>query len=117
MTSTATFAPTAEQNTALDLFKTGRSLAIEAGAGAGKTSTLRLLAESTPRRIQYVAFNKPIVEESKSKMPRNVACNTAHSLAWKNVIPGTRFQERLKNSRRMKSLDIARRLGINESLK
>jgi MoxR-like ATPase len=52
MTET-TFAPTDEQQEALRLFATGKSLAIEAGAGAGKTSTLKLLAESTtaPRPV------------------------------------------------------------------
>jgi hypothetical protein len=52
------FAPTAEQTKALELFATGTSLAIEAGAGAGKTSTLTLLGRSTTQRVQYVAFNK-----------------------------------------------------------
>jgi hypothetical protein len=55
-----TFAPTGEQLHALELFATGKNLAIEAGAGTGKTSTLILLAESTPKRGQYVAFNKAL---------------------------------------------------------
>lgn len=105
------FSPTAEQQAALDLFATGQSLAIEAGAGTGKTSTLKLLAESTTRRGQYIAFNKAIVDESKEKFPANVACNTAHSLAFRAV--GKRYSERLRSSKRMRSLDIARRLGID----
>jgi HD domain len=39
----AQFTPTGEQQTAPDAFATGGSLVIEAGAGSGKTSTLRLL--------------------------------------------------------------------------
>jgi hypothetical protein len=114
--SSTTITPTAEQQKALALFGTGKSLVIEAGAGAGKTSTLRLLAESTTRRGQYVAFNRAIVEESKAKMPRNVACSTAHSLAYRAVVPGTRYAARLKNSARMKSTDLAKHLGIREPI-
>ncbi len=104
------FAPTSEQVHALELFKTGNSLAIEAGAGTGKTSTLVLLAESTDRPGQYIAFNKAIVAESQGKMPGNVACSTAHSLAYRAV--GAKFGARLRGSRRMRSIDIANRLGI-----
>jgi hypothetical protein len=112
------FPPTPEQSEALRLFATGRSLAIEAGAGAGKTSTLTLLAESTPRRGQYVAFNKAIVEEAKLKFPRSVACNTAHSLAYRNVVgPNKWIGERLRSSRRMKSIELANALGLRDEIK
>lgn len=106
------FVPTAEQQRALELFSTGQSLAIEAGAGTGKTSTLRLLAESTDRRGQYLAFNKAIVVEAGSKMPGNITCSTAHSLAYRNV--GKQYSDRLRNSRRMKPMDLANFLGVEE---
>jgi UvrD/REP helicase N-terminal domain/UvrD-like helicase C-terminal domain len=109
----ATFTPTEEQQHALALFQTGASLAIEAGAGTGKTTALRYLAESTDRQGQYVAFNKAIVEESKAKMPATVACNTAHSLAFRGV--GRKYAHRL-NDQRMRSSDIARILGITSDL-
>ncbi len=107
----AAFTPTAEQAAALELFATGESLAIEAGAGTGKTSTLKLLAESTTRRGQYVAFNKAIVAEAGAKFPATVECNTAHSLAFRAV--GRDYSARLRNSRRMKSIEIANHLHIN----
>ena len=51
--------PTPEQDAIRALFSTGESLAIEAGAGTGKTATLKMLAEDAPeKRIQYVAFNR-----------------------------------------------------------
>lgn len=105
------FAPTPEQLTAVELFRSGQSLAIEAGAGTGKTSTLLLLAEAMPpgQRGQYVAFNKAIVTEAGRKFPKHVACNTAHSLAFRSI--GRNFAHRL-NSGRMRSEEIARRLGI-----
>lgn len=99
--------PTGEQQNALSLFSTGQSIAIEAGAGTGKTSTCVLCAQSTTRRGQYVAFNRKIVEDSATKFPRNVRCNTAHSLAWKAIVGGTPFQTRLDSSARMKSTELA----------
>jgi UvrD-like helicase family protein len=106
-----TFDPTPEQQRALELFSTGESLAIEAGAGTGKTSTLQLLANSTERRGQYLAFNRAIVAEAARKFPKNVAVNTAHSLAMRAV--GTPFQQRMQSGKRMRTLEVANRLGID----
>jgi len=104
--------PTPEQQRAVDLFLTGNPLVIEAGAGTGKTSTLKLLAEAAPdRSMQYVAFNRAIVEESRSKMPKNVTCSTIHSLAMRAV--GSKYRHRL-NGNRLKSMEIARRLGVDD---
>jgi hypothetical protein len=103
--------PTDEQVNARDLFATGDSLAIEAGAGTGKTSTLELLAASTYARGQYVAFNKAIVDEAGGRMPPSVRANTAHSLAMRAV--GHRYRHRL-NSERMKPWDLAALLGIDK---
>lgn len=106
-----TYAPTKEQEDALALFRTGDSLAIEAGAGTGKTSTLLMLAESAPnKRGQYMAFNKAIVLEAQAKMPATVNAATAHSLAFKSW--GKRYSHRLSGSKRMRSMDIAAKLGI-----
>lgn len=109
-TAQTTFRPTVEQQTALDLFATGVDLVVEAGAGTGKTSTLKLLAQSTERRGVYIAFNKAIVEEAKRKMPANVSASTAHALAYRVV--GATMAHRLRGSRRMRSADIAKLLGI-----
>lgn len=106
----ATRTPTAEQTEAIRLFKTSGNLAIEAGAGAGKTSTLVMLAEAAgKRRGQYAAFNKALVVESAEKFGANVACSTAHSLAFRAV--GNKFAHRLCTPR-MRSNDIAKILRI-----
>ena len=103
--------PTAEQVTARAKFATGANLAIEAGAGTGKTSTLVMLAESCPDRMgQYIAFNKAIVTDAGAKLPGNVNASTAHSLAFRAV--GQPFAPRLR-SPRMKSNEIARMLRID----
>lgn len=112
--SSSTFEPTDEQRACLDLFTSGESMVIEAGAGTGKTSTLLLLAESTQRRGVYVAFNKAIVEEAKRKMPSHVYCTTAHSLAYQTVVAGTAFADRLKRSARVPSREVAQRLDMHD---
>lgn len=106
------FAPTDEQRLAQAAFSAGKDLAIEAGSGAGKTSTMILLAQSTPRRGQFVAFNKAITQDAAARVPSTVNCSTAHSLAFRAV--GHTFKDRLFNSRRMRSLDIANMLGIEQ---
>lgn len=105
-----TLTPTPEQQAAIDLFRQGGSLAIEAGAGTGKTSVLQLIAEATQRRGQYCAFNKSIVVEAGQRMPGNIVCSTAHSLAFRAV--GHRYAHRLRGAR-MRSSDIARLLGVD----
>lgn len=104
------FTPTDEQTAALDQFRFGDNLAIEAGAGTGKTSTLQLIAEQTTARGQYLAFNRSIVDEARRKMPDNVAASTAHSLAMRTV--GRPYAPRLR-SPRQRGDQVARYLGLD----
>lgn len=105
------FTPTDEQRRAIDLFLTGENLAIEAGAGAGKTSTLKLIAATDPTRLgAYVAFNRSIVDEAKAKMPQNVTASTVHSLAMRAV--GTRYRHRLGGAR-VRANELARLVGCD----
>ena len=106
--------PTSEQAAAVDLFQEGNSLAIEAGAGTGKTSTLTLIGQADQgRRGQYVAFNKAIATEAGARMPGNVTASTAHSLAYRSVMSGNRDLAARLRSPRMRSQEIARILGID----
>lgn len=90
--------PTPEQQAAIEAFATGDDLVIQAGAGTGKTSTLRMLAESAPRRRGlYVAFNRAIANDAKASFPRNVQAATAHSLAFRAV--GHQYRDRLDGPR------------------
>src|SRR5262245_31565319 len=79
------FTPTPEQEQAVEAFTTRESLKINAYAGSGKTSTLQLLAHSTPRKGQYLAFNKKIVFDSRGKFPSDVDCATTHAMARNEV--------------------------------
>jgi hypothetical protein len=75
--------PTEEQQQAIECFRKGGSLKINAYAGTGKTSTLELLSHSTPKSGQYIAFNRDIVRDAKEKFPSSVNCSTTHGLAFK----------------------------------
>lgn len=87
-TSTAprnTFPPTDEQSAAIEKFRTGRSLKITAFAGAGKTTTLQFLATESSRRGLYLAFNKSIATDARTRFPSHVDCRTTHAIAVRNV--------------------------------
>jgi hypothetical protein len=105
-----TFTPTEEQDEIIGLFAAGDGMAVEAGAGTGKTTALRLIGESTRKRGSYVAFNRAIVDEAKAKMPRTVGCFTAHGLAFRQV--GRAYQHRL-NGPRLRSSMLAKALRID----
>lgn len=90
--------PTAEQREIIEAYATGENLVIEAGAGTGKTSTLKMIAASnTSRRGVYVAYNRAIADDAKGSFPSNVFCATAHSLAFRSV--GRRYADRLNGPR------------------
>jgi hypothetical protein len=102
--------PTTEQQAAIDIAVTGESCVIEALAGTGKTSTLQMIAEASPRKqMTYIAFNKAIVTEAQGRFPGNVTARTAHSLAYGAV--GRNYQARMKGGR-VRSEEIARALRI-----
>ena len=105
---------TAEQEAARESFTAGQDLALVAGAGTGKTSTLVLMGSGTRRRGLYVAFNKPIAEEAKGRFGPNVECRTSHSLAHRAV--GRQFQDRLDASRHMPLKRTAQLLGLDRDL-
>jgi N12 class adenine-specific DNA methylase len=106
--------PTAEQQAIIDACVSGQNLVIEAGAGTGKTSTLRMAsAAMTGRTGLYVAYNKAIANEARGSFPANVTCATAHSLAFQAI--GRSYARRL-NSKRLPAHEIAALLGIREPM-
>jgi AAA domain/UvrD-like helicase C-terminal domain len=108
------FEPTEEQAAARDLFVAGNELALVAGAGTGKTSTLVQMAGAVRQRGLYVAFNKSIADDARRRFSANVECRTAHSLAHKAI--GRDYQARLDASARIPGKEIARLLGIRRDL-
>lgn len=87
-----------------------RVLVIGAGAGTGKTFTLKQLEQVLQGNGQYTAFNSSLVAESKVKFKR-AACNTTHSLAFRAV--GCKYKHRL-GGKRIRSWEVASRLGIKD---
>ncbi|WP_345816678.1 ATP-binding domain-containing protein (plasmid) [Paraburkholderia sp. PREW-6R] len=80
--------PTTEQQAILDAIPAGGRLKIKAYAGAGKTSTLRLVADRlSHQRGTYLAFNREIAEHARRSFPANVSSATVHSLAYRSVAP------------------------------
>lgn len=79
------YTPTDEQQSALDMAMLGGSFKVVAYAGAGKTTTLKLISENLRGRGLYLAFNKSIANEAQGKFPSNVRCQTFHSLAFRHV--------------------------------
>jgi AAA domain/UvrD-like helicase C-terminal domain len=107
-----TLTPTSEQDAILAAYTAGGRLVIEAGAGTGKTSTLRMLAAATPRRRGlYVAYNRAIKDDAAGSFPSNVECRTANSLAWHAV--GWVHADKLDRPRQ-RAADVAAILGIRK---
>ncbi|MER7848318.1 UvrD-helicase domain-containing protein [Kitasatospora sp. NPDC096077] len=106
--------PTQEQQAAREVFVAGRDLALVAGAGTGKTSTLMLMGSATKRRGLYISFNRAIADDARGRFGRNVECRTAHSLAFKAV--GRNYGPRLEASARIPAKQTARLLGITSDL-
>ena len=91
-------APTDEQHQIISAMDRTGDIAVNALAGTGKTTTLRLISEAVaPKRGHYVAFNKAIVDEAKSKFSTNINCVTAHGLAFRSV--GYRYKKRFDSPR------------------
>ena len=78
--------PTLEQSDIRDHapgMRPGDILKIIAFAGAGKTTTLKLLAEAMPSRGVYLAFNKAIADEAKRKLAlTRCTAATMHSISF-----------------------------------
>lgn len=112
--------PTTEQSLAIDAFATGDNITVEAGAGTGKTSTLKLMSAAEPnRRILYLAYNASIARESAASFPENCECRTAHSVAYRWTAAkwgGAALRSRLQ-APRMPGRELARRLRSDSPLR
>ena len=76
----------------------------------GKTFTLKELEQVLTGIGQYTAFNRSLVDESKTKF-KKASCKTSHGLAFGAV--GRKYAHRL-DSKRVKSYQIAQALGIDD---
>ncbi|MFS4107512.1 UvrD-helicase domain-containing protein [Streptomyces sp. PD-S100-1] len=105
--------PTAEQTEAVDSYSDGLDLVLQAGAGCGKSSTLKMIARSDQRRrMTYVAYNSAIAADARRSFPSNVMAKTGHGLAF-----DPKYGERLQRPRQTahlaaQALDVRKILGI-----
>jgi hypothetical protein len=105
-----TFIPTAEQQAVIEAARGAGDLKIKASAGAGKTSTLQLVAEHFgQQRGMYLAFNREIATSATRRFPPHVDSRTMHSLAWASVSPSLRNRMSLQGE---PPHDLAARYGL-----
>lgn len=75
-----------------DIINSTGDIKINAVAGSGKTTTIIEYSKSRPKKskILYLAFNRSVKKEAEEKFLKlgldNVKVETAHSLAYKNVM-------------------------------
>ena len=82
------FQPTPEQQAIYDAALTGKHLVIEAGAGSGKTTTLRGIA-TLPQMLKrgaYFAYNRAVANDAADSFPLHVRCKTGHGFCYGYVI-------------------------------
>jgi F-box protein 18 (helicase) len=88
---------------------------INAVAGSGKTTTIIEYAKTRPKsaKILYLAFNKSVKLEALKKFTekglRNVTVETAHSLAYKNIVLRHQYKVRPQG---YKTHELAELLGL-----
>ncbi|MCB9920217.1 MAG: DEAD/DEAH box helicase [Planctomycetes bacterium] len=110
---TSPMQPTSEQQQAIDFFKHGTTLKINAFAGTGKTTTLKMLAQASPRlQGTYLAFNRSIADAAAKDFPRAVTCKTVHSLAYAST-DSTYKSNRGKMTERMFGNQVAKVLELD----
>lgn len=110
------FPPTDEQQDFLDAIDTGRSIVVQAGAGAGKTTGMRMGAEKLSAQGKkgiYTAFNSAIVQSAKGSFPRGVTAQTTYSMAYR--AGGHAWKDRLE-IKGQTLRDVARILQITGPL-
>jgi superfamily I DNA/RNA helicase len=100
--------PTTEQQTIIASAKERKNLAIQAYAGAAKTTTCVMIAENVIKPSLYIAFNKDIAEEAKGKFPTHVTCQTIHSLAYKAIVkfPKSKMGNKLVSSLQLSDIEV-----------
>lgn len=103
-------APTAEQQAIIDAYKRRLNLVINAYAGSGKTTILKMLAEASPdQRFLYLAYNKTAQLDARGSFPVNTRCYTSHGLAYQPMI---HMAKRIGGSKYMPSAQLARLMKI-----
>ncbi|WP_443947047.1 UvrD-helicase domain-containing protein [Pedobacter sp. AW1-32] len=108
---------TKQQN---DIINSSGNIKINAVAGSGKTTTIIEYAATRPpgSRILYLAFNKAVKNEAADKFRnkgiQNVTVETAHSLAFRHVVMGSKYRVKNKDYTTDEILHILQLSGTGE---
>jgi len=108
--------PTDEQQAVIDAANEGETFVVDAVAGSGKTSTLRMAAEAmSDRKILYLVYNRAASDDAKKSFPKNVDVKTTSALAYRDYAGD--YGHRLINAPYVPARQTARLLGINEPVR
>lgn len=80
---------------------TNKNIVIDATAGSGKSRTLKELCNRTPenKSCLFMAFNKSIAEELRSKFPYYVDCYTFHALGLRTMMKNFQFKAKVNDGK------------------
>ena len=102
---------TKEQQEILKAVKQYKVIKINAFAGTGKTTTLKLIAnEFKTSKILYLAFNTSIKNEASGVFPNNTYIKTTHGLAFAGIKKNTSID--LNNLGYYRAIDISKEFSI-----
>ncbi len=102
----------------IDIINSDGDIKINAVAGSGKTTTVIEYAKTRPAgsKILYLAFNKSVkleaIKKFKQKGLNNVTVETAHSLAYKNIVFRHQYKVRALG---YKTHELAELLGLQSN--
>lgn len=89
-------------------------MVVHAFAGSGKTTTLVEYARRHPSiRFLYLAFNRAITEEAKTKFPPNTDAKTFHGLAFGLATWYKAGGKKLHYGDKLRSSEVCKALGRN----
>ena len=103
---------TKQQKAILESVQKYKSIKINAFAGTGKTTTLRLISDRyKEKKILYLAFNSAIKNEASSIFPSNTYVKTTHGLAFGAIKKNTNID--LSKITNYRAIDISKDFEIS----
>ena len=106
----------------IDIINSTGNIKINAVAGSGKTTTIIEYARARPKdsKILYLAFNKSVkleaIKKFADKKLYNVKVETAHSLAFKNIVYKHNYKVRPQGYKTNEIVDLLHLQGNGEKL-
>jgi superfamily I DNA/RNA helicase len=102
---------TKQQKEILESVQKYKSIKINAFAGTGKTTTLKLISDTyKEKKILYLAFNSAIKNEASSIFPNNTYVKTTHGLAFGAIKKNTTID--LNKITNYRAIDISKEFEI-----